>query len=105
MTDVEFGHNTGGPVAIIGAGLAGSEAALVLASMGINVELFEARPEKMTPAHKTSLPAELVCSNSFKSQELPSSHGLLKAELGMLNSPLLDAARGMFCTRRFSVGC
>jgi methylenetetrahydrofolate--tRNA-(uracil-5-)-methyltransferase len=80
-------------VAIIGAGLAGSEAALVLARKGINVELFEARPEKMTPAHKTALPAELVCSNSFKSQELPTAHGLLKAELSILGSPLLEAAK------------
>jgi methylenetetrahydrofolate--tRNA-(uracil-5-)-methyltransferase len=80
-------------VAIIGAGLAGCEAALVLARHGISVSLFEARPHKMTPAHSTDFPAELVCSNSFKSQELPSGHGQLKAELTMLASPLLVAAR------------
>ena len=80
-------------VAIIGAGLAGSEAALVLGRMGIEVELFEARPLWQSPAHTTDLPAELVCSNSFKSQELPSAHGLLKAELMLLGSPLLEAAK------------
>lgn len=80
-------------VAVIGAGLAGSEAALVLARNGISVELYEARPYRMSPAHKTILPAELVCSNSMKSQELPSAHGLLKAELEVLDSPLLKAAK------------
>jgi methylenetetrahydrofolate--tRNA-(uracil-5-)-methyltransferase len=80
-------------IAIIGAGLAGCEAALVLARRGISVSLFEARPHKTTPAHSTDLPAELVCSNSLKSQELPSGHGQLKAELTMLDSPLLVAAR------------
>ena len=80
-------------VAIIGAGLAGCEAALVLARNGIQVSLFEARPSKMSPAHSTDLPAELVCSNSLKSQEIPSGHGQLKAELNMLDSPLLAAAR------------
>lgn len=80
-------------VAIIGAGLSGSEAALVLARKGIPVTLYEARPSRMTPAHTTALPAELVCSNSFKSQELPTAHGLLKAELQLLGSPLLTAAK------------
>ncbi len=80
-------------VAVIGAGLAGSEAALVLARNGISVELYEARPQWKSPAHKTALPAELVCSNSLKSQQLPSAHGLLKEELASLNSPLLMAAR------------
>lgn len=80
-------------VAVIGAGLAGSEAALVLARNGISVELYEARPQWNSPAHKTVLPAELVCSNSLKSQQLPSAHGLLKEELASLESPLLMAAR------------
>lgn len=79
--------------AVVGAGLAGSEAALVLANKGIAVDLFEMRPERMTPAHTTGLPAELVCSNSFKSSELHSAHGVLKKELEILKSPLLDAAR------------
>lgn len=80
-------------VAVIGAGLAGSEAALVLARMGIAVDLYEMRPEKMTEAHETSNPGELVCSNSFKSTELPTAHGLLKAELEMLDSPLIAMAK------------
>lgn len=81
-----------GKVAVIGAGLAGSEAALVLARMGVAVTLFESRPAYQSPAHLTSLPAELVCSNSLKSCLLPSAHGLLKAELAHLESPLIAAA-------------
>jgi methylenetetrahydrofolate--tRNA-(uracil-5-)-methyltransferase len=80
-------------VAVIGAGLAGSEAALVLSRRGVSVDLFEMRPGRMTPAHRTGLPAELICSNSFKSVGLHSAHGVLKAELAMLDSPLLDAAK------------
>ena len=79
-------------VGIIGAGLAGSEAALVLARRGIRVELFEMRPQTTTPAHKTGLPAELVCSNSLKSNDLPSAQALLKKELFLCNSPLLQCA-------------
>jgi len=79
-------------VAIIGAGLAGSEAALTLAALGVNVTLYEARPLWSSPAHTTAHPAELVCSNSFKSSELPTAHGLLKEELKILGSPLLDVA-------------
>jgi methylenetetrahydrofolate--tRNA-(uracil-5-)-methyltransferase len=80
-------------VAIIGAGLAGAEAALVLAGKGIGVDLFEMRPIATTPAHQTDLPAELVCSNSFKSIRVTAAHGLLKEELSILGSPLLQAAR------------
>ncbi|ERP39324.1 methylenetetrahydrofolate--tRNA-(uracil(54)-C(5))-methyltransferase (FADH(2)-oxidizing) TrmFO [Chitinivibrio alkaliphilus] len=80
-------------VAIIGAGLAGSEAALVLAEYGISVDLFEMRPHTMTEAHTSSKPAELVCSNSLKSMELPSAHALLKEELSLLESPLLEIAK------------
>ncbi|MBD3391308.1 MAG: methylenetetrahydrofolate--tRNA-(uracil(54)-C(5))-methyltransferase (FADH(2)-oxidizing) TrmFO [Chitinivibrionales bacterium] len=86
---------TSQPVAVIGAGLAGSEAALVLARAGIPVELFEQRPHHSTPAHTTDLPAELVCSNSLKSMQLPSAHALLKKELGILESPLLREARAV----------
>lgn len=75
-------------VSIIGAGLAGSEAALVLARAGVEVELFEMRPEAMTPAHRTAQPAELVCSNSFKAYGTRTAHGLLKDELALLDSPL-----------------
>lgn len=79
-------------VDIVGAGLAGSEAALVLARSGIKVRLHEMRPIRQTPAHTGSDAAELVCSNSLKTDKLPSSHGLLKAELSLLNSPLLTIA-------------
>ncbi|MGM0444436.1 MAG: methylenetetrahydrofolate--tRNA-(uracil(54)-C(5))-methyltransferase (FADH(2)-oxidizing) TrmFO [Fibrobacterota bacterium] len=78
--------------AVIGAGLAGSEAALVLSRFGCSVDLFEMRPEKMTEAHSTERPAELVCSNSLKSCAMPSGHALLKEELKALDSPLLAAA-------------
>jgi methylenetetrahydrofolate--tRNA-(uracil-5-)-methyltransferase len=80
-------------IAVIGAGLAGAEAALVLASRGIPVDLFEMRPVKMTPAHTTGEPAELVCSNSLKSLALHTAHGVLKKELEILSSPLIAAAK------------
>lgn len=78
-------------VAIIGAGLAGSEAALQLARFGYSVDLFEMRPMTQTEAHKTDKPAELVCSNSFKSLEPFSAPGMLKTELKQFKSPLLEA--------------
>ncbi|MDR0305639.1 MAG: methylenetetrahydrofolate--tRNA-(uracil(54)-C(5))-methyltransferase (FADH(2)-oxidizing) TrmFO [Chitinispirillales bacterium] len=78
--------------AVIGAGLAGSEAAFTLASLGVPVTLYEARPAWSSPAHITTHPAELVCSNSFKARDLPSAHGLLKAELKVLGCFLLDIA-------------
>lgn len=77
---------------IIGAGLAGSEAALYLADMGLKVRLFEMRPGKMTPAHQTGLAAELVCSNSLKSTLPDTPAGMLKAELRLLGSKLLPLA-------------
>ncbi|MDR0304038.1 MAG: methylenetetrahydrofolate--tRNA-(uracil(54)-C(5))-methyltransferase (FADH(2)-oxidizing) TrmFO [Chitinispirillales bacterium] len=79
-------------VSIVGAGLAGSEAALIIAKNGIEVDLFEMRPKVFTPAHKTDKPAELVCSNSLKSDELPTAHAILKYELMRLKSPLLQIA-------------
>lgn len=81
-----------GPVIIIGGGLAGSEAALQLAKMGVRVKLFEMRPKVMTPAHKTGLFGELVCSNSLKSTNPLKAQGLLKEELKTLNSFLLEFA-------------
>ena len=78
---------------IIGAGLAGSEAALQLGRRGVTVTLCEMRPEKMTPAHETGLCAELVCSNSLKSQEPSTATGTLKAELDLLGCQLLPIAR------------
>ncbi len=80
-------------VNIIGAGLAGTEAAWQLAKRGILVNLYEMRPHKMTPAHKTSLMAELVCSNSFRSDSLENAAGLLKKELSMLDSLIIQTAR------------
>ncbi|UZN23100.1 methylenetetrahydrofolate--tRNA-(uracil(54)-C(5))-methyltransferase (FADH(2)-oxidizing) TrmFO [bacterium 3DAC] len=64
-------------VIVIGAGLAGSEAALTLASLGVSVKLYEMRPWKMTPAHRTDKPAELVCSNSLGSRRVDKPKGLL----------------------------
>ncbi len=79
-------------VTVVGGGLAGCEAAWALAQRGIEVDLFEMRPSTATPAHKTDRLAELVCSNTFKSTELTNAHGLLKAELRILGSLLLEVA-------------
>ena len=79
-------------VTIIGAGLAGCEAAWQLANNGINVRLYEMRPAKMTPAHRTDKLAELVCSNSLKSDRLDNASGLLKEEMRRLNSLIIEAA-------------
>src|SRR5829696_2269015 len=76
----------------IGGGLAGSEAAWQLAERGHDVILHEMRPLRETPAHRTSLLAELVCSNTFKSTETSNAHGLLKAEMRALGSIILRAA-------------
>ncbi len=78
---------------IIGAGLAGCELALHLADFGYDINLYEMRPEVSTPAHKTNLFAELVCSNSLKSNLISTSSGLLKAEMELLNCQLLKIAR------------
>lgn len=77
---------------IIGAGLAGSEAALQLAARGVPVRLYEMRPALQTPVHKTGLCAELVCSNSLKSTKPDSAAGMLKHELGVLGSFLYRCA-------------
>ncbi len=79
-------------VSVVGAGLAGCEAAWALAERGYDVRLFEMRPVRNTPAHQTDGLAELVCTNSFKSVETRNAHGLFKAELAMLGSLLLQAA-------------
>ncbi|MBN2207977.1 MAG: methylenetetrahydrofolate--tRNA-(uracil(54)-C(5))-methyltransferase (FADH(2)-oxidizing) TrmFO [Candidatus Coatesbacteria bacterium] len=80
------------PIVVVGAGLAGSEAAWQIARMGHGVRLYEMRPQKPTPAHQTGLFAELVCSNSLKSDEPDSPQGLLKAELRGLGSLVLSVA-------------
>ena len=79
-------------VTVIGAGLAGSEAAYQLAKRGVNVKLYEMKPHKFSPAHKNENFAELVCSNSLKSKELTTSSGLLKKEMEMLDSLIIKAA-------------
>lgn len=79
-------------VLVVGAGLAGSEAAWQVASRGVRVRLFEMRPAKMTEAHTTDLFAELVCSNSLKAKSLETGPGLLKEELRRLGSLLLHVA-------------
>lgn len=80
------------PVHIVGAGLAGSEAAYFLALRGIPVVLHEMRPKLMTPAHKTDRCAELVCSNSFKSLDPNSAPGILKNEMREMGSLALQGA-------------
>ena len=79
-------------VKVIGAGLAGSEAAYQLAKRGFDVELFEQKPKKFSPAHKNSNFAELVCSNSLKSNDLSNACGLLKQELRLLDSLIIKTA-------------
>ncbi len=79
-------------VNIIGAGLAGSEAALQLASRGVQVRLFEMRPHTSTPVHQSDKCAELVCSNSLKSIKPESAAGMLKSELSALQSFLIQIA-------------
>lgn len=79
-------------VTVIGAGLAGSEAAWQIANAGIEVELFEMRPKVMTPAHHTSLFAELVCSNSLRAAAIENAVGLLKEEMRQMNSLVIRAA-------------
>ncbi|MFZ2800128.1 MAG: methylenetetrahydrofolate--tRNA-(uracil(54)-C(5))-methyltransferase (FADH(2)-oxidizing) TrmFO [Syntrophorhabdus sp.] len=79
-------------ITVVGGGLAGVEAAYQLASRGHSVSLFEMRPTRYTPAHKTPLLSELVCSNSLKSKELTNAHGLLKEELRILGSIVINTA-------------
>ncbi|MGP0583730.1 methylenetetrahydrofolate--tRNA-(uracil(54)-C(5))-methyltransferase (FADH(2)-oxidizing) TrmFO [Paenibacillus timonensis] len=79
-------------VTVIGAGLAGSEAAWQIASRGIPVVLYEMRPAVKTPAHHTDKFAELVCSNSLRANGLTNAVGVLKEEMRMLNSLVLGAA-------------
>lgn len=80
-------------VTVVGAGLAGCECALQLAKRGVRVRLVEQRPLKSSPAHHTDGMAELVCSNSLKSTRRDSAAGLLKAELELMGSELLECAK------------
>ncbi len=78
---------------IIGAGLAGCEATYYLSKKGYEIDLYEMRPKKMTPAHKSEKFAELVCSNSLKSDSLENACGIMKKEMEMLDSLIIKAAR------------
>ena len=80
-------------VVVVGGGLAGCEAAWALAERGKAVTLVEMRPHVSTAAHRTDRLAEIVCSNTFKSTEITNAHGLLKAELVLLGSLLMDVAQ------------
>ena len=79
-------------IRIIGAGLAGCEAAWQAAKLGVSVELYEMKPIKYTPAHHNPAFAELVCSNSLRSNQLNNAVGLLKAELSAMGSLIMEAA-------------
>ena len=89
-------------VKVIGAGLAGSEAAWQLAQRGIDVQLYEMKPHKMSPAHHTPYFAELVCSNSLRGDRLENAVGLLKEELRRCGSLILSCAEA---TRVEAGGC
>ena len=89
-------------VKVIGAGLAGSEAAWQLANRGIEVELYEMKPQKMSPAHHSEDFAELVCSNSLRGDRLENAVGLLKEELRRCNSLIMECAEA---TRVEAGGC
>ena len=79
-------------VTVIGAGLAGSECAWQLAQRGVEVTLYEMKPEKRTPAHVSDYFAELCCSNSLRSDQLENAVGLLKEEMRRLGSLILSCA-------------
>ena len=89
-------------VKVIGAGLAGSEAAWQLAQRGFSVELYEMKPAKMSPAHHSADFAELVCSNSFRGDRLENAVGLLKEELRRCGSLIMTCAEA---TRVEAGGC
>ena len=79
-------------ITVIGGGLAGTEAAYQIAKKGIKVKLYEMKPEKFSPAHSNKNLAEIVCSNSFKSNLITNACGLLKQELRLLDSLLINVA-------------
>lgn len=81
-----------GEATVVGAGLAGCEAAWQLAKRGIRVQLIDMKPGKMSPAHHSVLPAELVCSNSLRSDRLSNAVGLLKEEMRRFSSLIMEAA-------------
>ena len=79
-------------IKVIGAGLAGCEAAFQASRLGVAVDLYEMKPKKYSPAHHSEGFAELVCSNSLRSNQLNNAVGLLKAELSKMNSLIMEAA-------------
>ena len=81
------------PIVVIGAGLAGCEACWQIAKRGGKVILYEMKPEVYSPAHRSPLFAEMVCSNSFKSESIENAPGVLKEEMGRLDSLILQVAR------------
>ena len=80
-------------VTVVGAGMAGCEAAWVLAEHGVAVTLYEMKPKRFSPAHHMPTFAELVCSNSLKASRVDSAAGLLKAEMERLGSLLVPCAK------------
>ena len=91
-------------VTIVGAGLAGCEAAWQLVQRGVPVRLIDMKPIKYSPAHKAEGFAELVCSNSLKAEHLTNASGLLKAEMKEFNSLILSAADTVRCSRSRNKG-
>ncbi|HCA55127.1 MAG TPA: methylenetetrahydrofolate--tRNA-(uracil(54)-C(5))-methyltransferase (FADH(2)-oxidizing) TrmFO, partial [Ruminococcaceae bacterium] len=79
-------------IQVIGAGLAGCEAAYQIAKRGIRVALYEMKPHKMTPAHRNTDFCELICSNSLKAARIDSAAGLLKEEMRRIGSLLMTCA-------------
>ena len=79
-------------ITVIGAGLAGCEAAHIIASFGIGVDLYEMKPVRKSPAHKSDNFAELVCSNSLRAASVTNAVGLLKEELRRMGSLIMEAA-------------
>ena len=81
------------PIVVIGAGLAGCEAAWQIAMRGGKVILYEMKPEVYSPAHRSPFFAELVCSNSLKSESIENASGILKEEMGQLGSLILKVGK------------
>ena len=79
-------------ITVIGAGLAGCEAAFLISRMGIKVDLYEMKPVRKSPAHKSDLFAELVCSNSLRAASITNAVGLLMEELRRMGSLVMEAA-------------
>jgi len=90
-------------ISVIGGGLAGTEAALQIAKRGIKVKLYEMKPVKFSGAHSNTDLAEIVCSNSFKSNLITNACGLLKEELRILGSELIKVADKVQVPARASI--